>query len=157
MESRYQRVSNLSETVPTAPAIANVFLIPTSDSGHPRDSARHLDDLVAHAHPTPSAPDATNAQLHESMTVREIVASCAASEDEQLGSVDRGLRISEALSLPESDLDRGRGAVLVRRGKGSSKRREVGMDRWAGGQLLPWREVRAGDDLTATWELHSVR
>ena len=41
-----------------------------------------------------------------------------------------GLRISEALALQESDLDRSRGAVLVRRGKGG-KRREVGMDRWA--------------------------
>ena len=28
-----------------------------------------------------------------------------------------GLRISEALALAESDLDRGRGAVLVRHGK----------------------------------------
>jgi site-specific recombinase XerD len=36
-----------------------------------------------------------------------------------------GLRISEALALAESDLDRTRGAVLVRRGKGG-KRREVG-------------------------------
>ena len=42
-----------------------------------------------------------------------------------------GLRISEALALQESDLDRSRGAVLVRRGKGG-KRREVGMDRWEG-------------------------
>lgn len=41
-----------------------------------------------------------------------------------------GLRISEALALAESDLDRGRGAVLVRRGRGA-KRREVGMDHWA--------------------------
>jgi site-specific recombinase XerD len=40
-----------------------------------------------------------------------------------------GLRISEALALAETDLDPGRGAVLVRRGKGG-KRREVGMDRW---------------------------
>ncbi len=39
-----------------------------------------------------------------------------------------GLRISEALALRESDLDRSRGAVLVRRGKGG-KRREVEMDR----------------------------
>src|SRR5437588_8802886 len=52
-----------------------------------------------------------------------------------------GLRISEALSLQESDLDRSRGAVLVRRGKGG-KRREVGMDRWAWEQLGPWLEIR---------------
>jgi site-specific recombinase XerD len=39
-----------------------------------------------------------------------------------------GLRISEALALQETYLDRSRGAVLVRRGKGG-KRREVGMDR----------------------------
>lgn len=47
-----------------------------------------------------------------------------------------GLRISEALALQESDLDRGRGAVLVRHGKGG-RRREVGMDRWAWEQLDP--------------------
>src|SRR2546430_4341160 len=52
-----------------------------------------------------------------------------------------GLRISEALSLQESDLDRTRGAVLVRRGKGG-KRREVGMDRWAWDKLDPGREIR---------------
>jgi integrase len=54
-----------------------------------------------------------------------------------------GLRISEALSLQESDLDGTRGAVLVRRGKGG-KRREVGMDRWAWEQLDPWLEIRRG-------------
>ena len=52
-----------------------------------------------------------------------------------------GLRISEALALQESDLDRARGAVLIRRGKGG-KRREVGMDRWAWEQLDPWLEIR---------------
>lgn len=52
-----------------------------------------------------------------------------------------GLRINEALTLQESDLDRSRGAVLVRRGNGG-KRREVGMDRWAWEQLDPWIEIR---------------
>jgi site-specific recombinase XerD len=52
-----------------------------------------------------------------------------------------GLRISEALTLQENDLDRSRGAVLVRRGKGG-KRREVGMDRWAWEQLDPRLEIR---------------
>ncbi len=40
-----------------------------------------------------------------------------------------GQRVSEALALPESDLDRGRGAVSVRCGHGG-RRREVSMDRW---------------------------
>src|SRR4051794_38234921 len=52
-----------------------------------------------------------------------------------------GLRISEALALAETDLDRRRGAVLVRCGKGG-KRREVGMDDWAWDQLTPWLEAR---------------
>jgi len=47
-----------------------------------------------------------------------------------------GLRISEALALQETDLDSGRGAVPVRRGKGG-KRREVGMDRWGMGPARP--------------------
>ena len=41
-----------------------------------------------------------------------------------------GLRIQEALSLIESDLDARRGSVLVRQGKGN-KCREVGLDSWA--------------------------
>jgi site-specific recombinase XerD len=50
-----------------------------------------------------------------------------------------GVRISEALSLHEGDLDRSRGAVLVRCGKGG-KRREVGMDRWGKRRDKPaWR------------------
>jgi integrase len=41
-----------------------------------------------------------------------------------------GLRIHEALALGEADLDRRRGSLLVRRGKGG-RPREVGMDEWA--------------------------
>ena len=52
-----------------------------------------------------------------------------------------GLRIQEALALTEGDLDQRRGSVLVRRGKGG-RRREVGMDDWAGEQLPPWLQVR---------------
>ncbi len=52
-----------------------------------------------------------------------------------------GLRISEALTLNETDLDSDRGALLVRHGKGD-KRREVGMDRWAWSHLEPWLELR---------------
>ena len=52
-----------------------------------------------------------------------------------------GLRIHEALALSESDLDRRRGSLLVRRGKGG-RRREVGMDEWAWEQLEPWSAAR---------------
>jgi hypothetical protein len=53
-----------------------------------------------------------------------------------------GLRIQEALSLIESDLDPRRGSILIRRGKGN-RRREVGMDAWAwGDHLAPWLAVR---------------
>lgn len=53
-----------------------------------------------------------------------------------------GLRIHEALLLNEGDLDRRRGSLLVRRGKGG-RRREVGMDEWAWEQLQPWLDARA--------------
>ena len=83
-------------------------------------------------------------------TVEEIVAVMRAVGDRPDGHRLRalivllwraGLRIGEALALHESDHDRGRGAVLVRRGKGG-KRREVGMDRWAWEQLDSWLEIR---------------
>ena len=43
-----------------------------------------------------------------------------------------GLRINEALSLTETDLDQGRGSILV------STAREVGMDAWAWTAIEPW-------------------
>ena len=52
-----------------------------------------------------------------------------------------GLRIHEALALNESNLDRRRGSLLVRRGKGG-RRREVGMDEWGWEQLKPWSSAR---------------
>jgi hypothetical protein len=47
-----------------------------------------------------------------------------------------GMRICEALALAEADLDARRGSLLVRRGKGG-RRREVGMDDWAGNSSRP--------------------
>ena len=70
--------------------------------------------------------------------VEEIVAVMRAAGDDAHGRRLRalivilwraGLRIQEALLLAEADLDHRRGALLVRRGKGS-RRREVGMDAW---------------------------
>jgi len=52
-----------------------------------------------------------------------------------------GLRIQEALALPEGDLDHRPGSLLVQRGKGG-RRREAGMDAWAWEQLQPWLELR---------------
>jgi site-specific recombinase XerD len=52
-----------------------------------------------------------------------------------------GLRIHEALALSEPDLDRRRGSLLVRRGKGG-RRREGGMDEWAWEHLRPWLDLR---------------
>jgi site-specific recombinase XerD len=83
-------------------------------------------------------------------TVEEIVAVMRVVGDRANGQRLRalivllwraGLRVSETLALQESDLDAARGAILVRRGKGG-KRREVGMDRWAWGQLEPWLQTR---------------
>ena len=84
-------------------------------------------------------------------TVQEIIAVMRAAGDHADGIRLRGvivvlwragLRISEALALTESDLDRSRGAVLIRRGKGGT-RREVGMDPWAWERLEPWLAIRA--------------
>ena len=63
-----------------------------------------------------------------------------------------GLRIREALGLAERDLDPGRGALLIRRGKGD-KRREVGMDEWGWEQLRPWIADRAR---RTSWDTGSI-
>jgi site-specific recombinase XerC len=82
--------------------------------------------------------------------VEEIVAVMGAAGDGAYGRRLRGLivilwraglRIQEALSLAEADLDHRRGALLVRNGKGG-RRREVGMDEWAWEELRPWLELR---------------
>lgn len=52
-----------------------------------------------------------------------------------------GLRIQEALTLSERNLDPQRGSVLVRNGKGG-RRREIGMDTWGWEQLRPWLAAR---------------
>jgi hypothetical protein len=53
-----------------------------------------------------------------------------------------GLRINEALSLTETDLDERRGSILVTHGK-NDRRREVGMDAWGWTALQPWLSERA--------------
>jgi site-specific recombinase XerD len=52
-----------------------------------------------------------------------------------------GLRINEAPSLTETDLDRRRGSILVRHGK-NDRRREVGMDAWAWSTFESWLAAR---------------
>ena len=77
--------------------------------------------------------------------VEEIIAVMCAAGDGAHGRRLRGLivimwrsglRIQEALALTEADLDQRRGSLLVRRGKGG-RRREVGMDDWAGKNSSP--------------------
>jgi len=53
-----------------------------------------------------------------------------------------GLRINEALSLTETDLEERRGSILVRHGK-NDRRRLVGMDAWGWSALGPWLSERA--------------
>lgn len=83
-------------------------------------------------------------------TVEEIVAVMRAAGDRLHGRRLRGLvvvlwraglRIDEALALREPDLDRRRGSLLVRRGKGG-QRREVGIDDWRWQELEPWLDAR---------------
>jgi site-specific recombinase XerC len=85
-------------------------------------------------------------------TVDEIVAVMRHASDNRHGWRVRamivvlwrsGLRIQEALTLAEHDLDDRRGSILVRSGKGG-RRREVGMDEWGWEQLHPWLNARTG-------------
>jgi integrase len=78
-------------------------------------------------------------------TVEEIVAVMRSAGDGVHGRRLRGLvvvlwraglRIDEALALGEADLDRRRGSLLIRHGKGG-RRREVGMDDWGWEELQP--------------------
>ena len=82
--------------------------------------------------------------------VEEIVAVMRAAGDGVHGARMRalivllwraGLRINEALTLTEHDLEPSAGSVLVRHGKGG-RRREVGMDPWGWEHLRPWLELR---------------
>jgi site-specific recombinase XerD len=52
-----------------------------------------------------------------------------------------GLRITEALTVTEHDLDPRPASVLVRHGKGA-RRREGGMDPWGWDYLRAWLEPR---------------
>jgi integrase len=83
-------------------------------------------------------------------TVEEIIAVMRQADDNRHGWRLRalivvlwrgGLRIQEALSLAEPDLDPRRGSLLVRHGKGG-RRREIGMDAWGWEQLHPWLLAR---------------
>jgi site-specific recombinase XerD len=83
-------------------------------------------------------------------TVEEIVAVMRKGSDDRHGDRLRavivvlwrgGLRVQEALSLGERDLDPRRGSLLVRNGKGG-RRREIGMDAWGWEQLRPWLASR---------------
>jgi integrase len=83
-------------------------------------------------------------------TVEEIVAVMRQARDGAHGARMRalivllwraGLRIQEALTLTEHDLEPGAGSVLVRHGKGG-RRRDVGIDPWGWDHLRPWLEYR---------------
>src|SRR3954449_7286665 len=78
-------------------------------------------------------------------TVEEIIGVMRQTADDRHGARLRalivvlwrsGLRVQEALSLGERDLDPRRGSLLVRSGKGG-RRREIGMDGWGWEQRDP--------------------
>ena len=101
---------------------------------------------------TPDVRPATRGRLYpaDPPTVEEIVAVMREASDDRHGYRLRalivvlwrgGLRVQEALTLGERDLDPRRGSLLVRNGKGG-RRREIGMDAWGWEQLRPWLDAR---------------
>jgi len=96
-------------------------------------------------------------------TVEEIVAVMRAAGERPDGIRLRGviivlwragLRISEALALSESDLDRERGAVLVRRGKGGLCRIGHRRPYVASGTML--RSWPGGRRVTRLWSVGGI-
>ncbi len=104
--------------------------------------------LARHAAPPPPRSPAPQQGLRypaDPPRIEEIVAVMRCAGDTTHGFRTRalivllwraGLRISEALALAESDLDVGRGGVLVRQGKGG-KRREAAWTAGAGSSSSP--------------------
>ena len=83
-------------------------------------------------------------------TVDEIIAIMRHAQSAPYGNRLNGLivvlwraalRINEALSLTETDLEERRGSILVRHGK-NDRRRQVGMDAWGWTALGPWLAER---------------
>ncbi|HYB29567.1 MAG TPA: tyrosine-type recombinase/integrase [Solirubrobacteraceae bacterium] len=83
-------------------------------------------------------------------TVDEIVAVMRQAGDDRHGRRMRGLivvlwragvRIHEALTLTDTDLNKRRGSLLIRHRKGD-RRREVGMDPWGWSVLADWMADR---------------
>ena len=101
---------------------------------------------------TPGVCPATRGRLYpaDPPTVEEIIGVMRQTADDRHGARLRalivvlwrgGLRVQEALSLGERDLDPRRGSLLVRSGKGG-RRREIRLDAWGFEQLRPWFAVR---------------
>lgn len=88
--------------------------------------------------PTPPSPEQVLAILEQGSRT----APHAIRDRAIIGLIWRsGLRVSEALALDASDLDRQHNSVLVKRGKGG-KRRLSGMDDYGFELVDPWLQIR---------------
>ncbi|MDQ1741251.1 MAG: integrase/recombinase XerD [Pseudonocardiales bacterium] len=137
------------------PIAAGTLVLPISRSRHAEGAARcRRSPPITRDHAGISRGTAprNNGRRYpaDPPTVAEIVAVMRQAGDGHHGQRLRalivvlwraGLRIHEALALSEADLDRRRGSVLVRRGKGG-RRRMVGMDDWAWEHIEPWLKLR---------------